>query len=149
MTSQDDDELLAMVLAAYTRHDPVPDNVIASAKAAGALVPGFMESIDWTWLERMAEPAGVRGSTSSLSFGDGARAVDVELYRDRGVTGMRGIVTPATSDVRVDVCWPAGQLTAGVDALGRFDAVGVPAGPVRLVIRCPGVTTVVTRWFVA
>jgi hypothetical protein len=146
MTSRDDEELLAMVLATYTRHDPMPEQVIASAKAAGALVPGV---VDWTWLQRLEQPAGVRGSTSSLSFGDGARAVDVELYRDRGVTGMRGIVTPATSGVRVDVCWPGGQLTAGVDEVGRFDAVGVPAGPVRLVVRYPGAPTVATRWFVA
>lgn len=142
----DDDELLAMVLATYTRHDPMPDHVAASAKAAGALLPG---AIDWTWLERLEEPAGVRGTTQLLSFGDGARAVDVELYRERDVTGVRGIVTPATSDIRVDVCWPDGQLTAGVDEVGRFDAVGLPTGPLRLVVRCPEAPTVATRWFVA
>ena len=144
MTS--DDELLAMVLATCTRHDPVPDHVITSAKAAGALLPG---AIDWTWLERLEAPAGVRGSTRLLSFGDGERSVDVELYRDREVTGVRGLVTPVAGTARVDVCWPSGQLTAGVDEVGRFDAVGLPTGPLRLMIRCPGAPAVATRWFVA
>lgn len=142
----DDAELLAMVLATYTRHDPVPDEVIATAEAAGALLPG---AVDWTWLERLEEPAGVRGSTQLLSFGDGTRAVDVELHRERDVTGVRGLVTPVSDDVRVDVCWPNGRLTASVDEVGRFDAVGLPTGPLRLVVRCPGAPTVATRWFVA
>ncbi|TDQ05539.1 hypothetical protein [Labedaea rhizosphaerae] len=141
-----DDELLAMVLATYTRHDPVPDNVIESAKAAGALVPG---AIDWTWLERLDDPVGVRGPSRVLSFGDGMRAVDLELHREREVTGVHGILTPVAGDARIDVCWPSGRLTAGVDEVGRFEAVGLPTGPLRLVVRCPGTPTVATRWFVA
>lgn len=141
-----DDELLAMVLATYTRHDPVPDDVVESAKAAGALLPG---ATDWTWLERLEEPAGVRGPTRVLSFTDGTRAVDLELHRDHDVTALRGILTPATADLRVDVCWPAGQLTAAVDDLGRFDAVGLPTGPLRLMLQRPGGPTAATRWFVA
>ena len=141
-----DDELLAMVLATYTRHDPVPAHVIESGKAAGALLAG---AIDWTWLERLDDPVGVRGLARVLSFGDGVRAVDLELHRDREVTSVRGILTPADGDARIDVCWPSGQLTAGVDEVGRFDAVGLPNGPLRLVIHCPGAPTVATRWFVA
>ena len=144
MTS--DDELLAMVGATYARHDPMPEHVIESATAAGALLPG---AIDWTWLERLEEPAGVRGSMRLLSFGHGAQAVDVELYREREVTGLRGIVTPASGELRIDICWPDGRLTAGVDEVGRFDAVGLPSGPLRLIVRCPGARTVATRWFVA
>lgn len=142
----DDDELLAMVLATYTRHDPVPDEVVATAEATGALLPS---AIDWTWLERLDEPAGVRGATRPLSFGDGTQVVDVELYRERDVTGVRGLVTPATGEIRIDVCWPNGRITAGVDGVGRFDALGLPSGPVRLVVRCPGTPTMATRWFVA
>jgi len=142
----DDEELLAMVLDTYTRHDPVPAEVIAAAEAAGSLLPG---AVDWSWLERLEEPAGVRGSTHLLSFGDGAQAVDVELYREREVTGVRGLVTPVTEDVRIDVCWPNGQLTASVDEVGRFDAVGLPTGPLRLVVRCADAPAVATRWFVA
>lgn len=141
-----DDDLLAVLDALYAKHDPVPVEVTAAAGAAGALIPA---AIDWDWLDRLDEPATVRGSSGRLLSFSGLVDVDVELHRDHGVVGVRGLVTPVEGGTRVDVCWPGGRITAGADDCGRFDAVGLPPGPLRLIVRSPGARPAATRWFVA
>jgi hypothetical protein len=104
--------------------DPMP-NVIATPTAT-----------NWDRFEELPELAGTRNQgTPTLCFRREDTFVQVEI----GAT-LVGIVTPVAE---IEVRWPAGAIRPPVDERGLFEAKGVPAGPVRLVI-----DGAVTDWFV-
>jgi hypothetical protein len=129
------DTVLVELAALLRRLDPVPDPVLAAARAAFtlALLPP-----DWTLLEQLPEPAAIRSSTRSLRFRDAECSLHVEL---RG-TRLSGLVDPASP---VEVQWPNGSVRAEPDADGFFRVTGLlPRGPLRLVVGRRA-----TRWFSA
>ncbi|WP_199441588.1 hypothetical protein [Umezawaea beigongshangensis] len=118
--------------------DPVPAGVVAAAALA---FDARREDADA--LERLPEPAGVRGCTSRLAFGGPGVRVDLEFS---GSLDVLGLVHPPCAGTAL-VRWPGGSREVVVDG-GWFRADGVPPGPLRVVVRAPGRGAVSTGWFV-
>ena len=145
--SVSDDELLALVGRALQTADPVPDHVIAGARAA------------WTWrtidqelaelvFDSAAELTGVRSEDTARQLTFRAPGMEIEVMVtdevSRRVVGQ--LVPPGSFTVQLltndDV---VREETA--DRLGRFAFDTVAPGPVRLSVIDPdGVTVVTTGW---
>lgn len=140
----DDDALLADVRAAFDALEPVPEHVLAAARAA------------FTWREPAAVPvalvadsqatgAGLRGTSRLLTFTGSGLAVEVEVTGagpDREVVGRLSPPVPAQVRVR----HPGGELRARVDRTGHFVVPSVPTGLMSLVFRLPDASSIITSW---
>jgi hypothetical protein len=67
-----------------------------------------------------------------------------------GPAGLRltGLLSTDGPCTRVSVCWPDGGSDTSVDALGRFEADDLPAGPLSLRLWRADRLLAVTAWFV-
>ncbi|RZS44648.1 hypothetical protein EV193_101524 [Herbihabitans rhizosphaerae] len=142
--SDADRALLAELGDLLDRGDPVPEHVTAAAVAAGELIDAHW---DWEWLDRLADVRPVRASGARAHSFTGRASIDVEAT---GIAKVRlaGLVTSAERFSSVEVCWPAGSTSVAVDSCGRFDVADLPNGPVRLLLRRPGLPVATTGWFV-
>ena len=126
-----DADLLAEVGAAVTAHDPVPDDVLAAARAS------------LTWLHVDAELAelvedslmttsGVRSDNGrALVFESPVASIVLEVEGVGAARRLLGqIVTPRAASVQLR--HPGGRVDVEADDLGRFTADAVPAGRVSL-----------------
>jgi hypothetical protein len=141
-----DEELMAEVRAAFAALEPVPERVLAAARAAIA------------WREPAAAPAdlvadshsrattaGLRGASRLLTFEGAGLVVEIEVTgagRDREIVGR--LSPPAPAHVRIRR--PGGELTARADESGHFIVPRVPAGLMSMVFRLPDATSIVTSW---
>lgn len=156
------DPLLDELAALFDHIDPVPAHVLAAAEAAVEIVAAWrdLDTVDYGGLlgvvtdsALMAAPAGVRdagGGPRLVTFGAGAddlaRRVEVEVGMEpAGTLRLVGLVVP-TGPGELEVRSPGGAVRVPVDELGRFRAVGVPAGPLSLVLHYPGQQAVPTDW---
>jgi hypothetical protein len=122
--------------------DPVPASVVTAAKASRAhrdldeeLAALIYDSDfdDGSPLPGRGELARARGPEARrLTFEGADMTVEVKLQPERRLIGQ--LVPPQEADV--EVASPVGSFTVRADALGRFVADDVPAGPVSL--RCRG-----------
>ncbi|MFI0370963.1 hypothetical protein ACH35V_24100 [Actinomadura sp. 1N219] len=145
-----DDELLAGVRDAFDALDPVPDDVLAAARASIAWrAPGAtLAELSRDRGGRTAA-AGLRGTTGRvLTFTCPGGEVEIEVAEhgpDRELTGR--IVPSAAALVQVrhpDL--PPGGITARAEPAGLFCVPRVPAGLVSLVFRLDDGTSIVTSW---
>ncbi|TDB94589.1 hypothetical protein [Actinomadura sp. 7K534] len=144
-----DDELMAGVRHAFDALDPLPEGVLAAARA----------SIAWrTPAATLAEPvqdrgaraaAGVRGGPGRvLTFACPGTTVEIEVAefgRDRELTGR--LVPPSSGAVQVrhrDL--PPDGIEVRAEAAGLFWVPRVPEGLVSLVLRLDDGTSIVTSW---
>lgn len=148
----DDERLLAELRRLATVLDPVPPDALAAARSAIAWRTMDAELAELTG-DPVAGPrlaAGVRGAPAPalLSFEAGDFAVEVEVeVADGGERRLLGqVVPPAAGDV--EVRHGGEPVAVDVDALGRFSAPGIAAGPVSLRCRVGG-RVVETDWFLA
>ena len=160
------DPLLDELAALFDQIDPVPDHVLAAADAAVEVVAAWrdLDSVDYGELlgvrtdTALAGPAGLSGLAGSgvrstggprlVTFGAGSddRCVEVEVGREpAGTLRLVGLVVP-TGPGELEVRSPGGAFRVPVDELGRFRAVGVPAGPLSLVLHYPGQQAIPTDW---
>lgn len=147
----DDERLLAELRRLATVLDPVPPDALAAARSAIA-----WRTMDAELAELAGDvagsslAAGVRGAPAPalLSFEAGDFAVEVEVeVVDGGECRLLGqVVPPAAGDV--EVRHGGAPVAVAVDALGRFSASGIAAGPVSLRCRVGG-RVVETDWFLA
>lgn len=142
-----DEQLVAALGEALSAADPVPDEVVAAARAT------------WTWRtidaelaelvgDSALEAAAVRGGAGPriLTFAVGSLTLVVEVAEQRDRRRLLGqIVAPRTAEVELDHA--QGAVTVAADELGRFRVEDFPMGPVRLSLRFPDDPgRVVTSW---
>lgn len=143
-----DDEMLELVARALCAAEPVPDHVVAGARAA------------WTWrtideelaelvFDSASELTGVRGAAEDtarqLTFRAPGMEIEVMVVDDvsRRIVGQ--LVPPGDFTVRLAVADEL--LEAATDRLGRFTFDAVAFGPVRISIIGPDATHIVsTEW---
>ena len=146
MTAASDDALQALLGRALRTADPVPDRVLAGARAA------------WTWrtideelaelvFDSAAELTGVRSEDTArqLTFRSPGVEIEVMVVDDvsRRVVGQ--LIPPGDFAVRLAV--GDELLEASTDRLGRFTFEAVSPGPVRISIVDPAGTPIVsTEW---
>jgi hypothetical protein len=137
-----DDDLMAELALLMDQADPVPALVVAAAKASlvyhdldeelAALVYDS-DFDDGSPLPGRGELARVRGGGARrLTFEGPDLTVELKLQPERRLIGQ--LVPSQEADIEISS--PAGSFTVHADALGRFVANDVPAGPVSL--RCRG-----------
>ncbi|MFC4052267.1 hypothetical protein ACFOY4_21500 [Actinomadura syzygii] len=146
-----DDELMAGVRGAFETLDPVPDEVLAAARAAFALRVPSATLAELSHDRAGQTAAGVRGTAGRvLTFAcpDGTVEVEVEVAahgRDRELTGR--LVPPSAALVRVrHLELPPDGITARAESAGLFCLPGVPAGLASLVFHLDDGTSIVTSW---
>jgi len=129
------------------RADPIPDHVLAAAKAAFT-----WRTIDAELAELVNDSlvagAAVRSTDAArlLTFETPGVEVEVEVAETGSTRRLAGQLVPATS-ARVIVRWANGSVDSDVDAFGRFTADGVPATSVRVeVYRRTHSRPIVTSW---
>jgi hypothetical protein len=139
MGLMNDDTILSEVGALLRRVDPVPEDLTLAARSALAwrrMDAELAELLHDSTLE--AEPlAGIRGSGGgwrALTFEapDGL-SIEVEVGAERSKRSIIGQIVPP-SEAKVVVRFPGADLPLAADALGRFQASDLRAGPVSL--RC-------------
>ncbi|WUI01885.1 hypothetical protein OHR68_08760 [Spirillospora sp. NBC_00431] len=145
-----DDELLAAVRDAFDAVDPVPEDVLAAARAsiawraAGAMLAELARDRGGR-----AAAEGVRGAAGrvlTFTWPGGEVEIDVaEHGRDRELTGRLVPAAAALVQVRHQDLPPPG-ITARTEAAGLFCVPRVPAGLVSLVFRLEDDTSIVTSW---
>lgn len=129
-----DEELLARLRALVARVDPVPESVVAAARACGVWrsVESDLALLTYDSASRSEDLVGVRGTEGRLlSFRSDTMAVDLEI-----LPGGAGIVGEIEGPrrARVDVRHSGGSSRETADDLGRFRVGQVPAGLLRLEI---------------
>ncbi len=144
-----DDRLIAELRRMVGAVDPVPDGVLAAARAAIAT-----RDLDGELAEVVADsgtrvPAGsVRGGTPRrlLSFAGGEVQIDLEvtLGPDRVIGIIGQLSGGSTGDCALE--YPAGRQPVSVDGLGRFAVTGARCGPVRVRCRSAAGAQVTTSW---
>lgn len=167
------DPLLDDLAELFDRVDPVPAHVLAAADAAVEVVAAWrdLDSVDYGGLLGVVtdtaltpEAAGVRAGggprlvTFGTNSGDPERRGDAGSHLDlqvevevevgvepAGTLRLVGLVVP-TGPGELEVRSPGGAVRVPVDELGRFRAVGVPAGPLSLVLYYPGRQAIPTDW---
>ncbi|MEU0557351.1 hypothetical protein [Dactylosporangium sp. NPDC006015] len=130
-----EEEVLRALRDIAGRHDPVPDDVLAAARAS----IGWRDP-DAALAELTADSARERlvavrggGSPRLLSFFGGSLTIDVQATTRAGAVEVVGTVSPAVP-ARIVLESPTGSHETDVDDEGRFRFQGVVAASVRL--RC-------------
>jgi hypothetical protein len=138
----DDDELLERMRQLARVHDPVPQDLFTTARAAFSLRTLDDELADLLFDSLLDEAlVGIRGGTTrQLTFGVEDLTIDVDLDTD-GVVGHVSPVGPATVELQT----PDGIHDAEIDELGRFFLDHPPVGPFRLRVAAAG-KWVTTEW---
>jgi hypothetical protein len=148
-----DDQLIGELRRVVRMVDPVPDGVLAAARAAIAT-----RDLDGELAELMADliadsgtrvAAGlVRSGTPRrlLSFACGQVQIDLEITTgsDR-LIGIIGQLTGGSTDDCV-LEYPAGRQPVSLDSLGRFAVTGARSGPMRVRCRSAAGERVTTTW---
>jgi hypothetical protein len=153
------DPLLDELASLFERIDPVPDHVIAAADAAMEVVAAWrdLDTVDYgrllgvvsdTAIEPQAAAVRAGGGPRLVTFGTdaGERCIEVEVgVEPAGTLRLVGLVVP-TGPGELEVRSSGDAFRVPVDEIGRFRAVGVPAGPLSFVLHYPGQQAVPTDW---
>ncbi|WP_213457037.1 hypothetical protein [Rhizomonospora bruguierae] len=149
----EDDALLGRLSRLAFEADPLPEEVLAAARAAfetrdldGRLARLIGDSLD---VEEYGVYEAVRsepGAARLLSFAGGGVQVDLEVAPSGAQVALIGQVTGA-APAGCALERPGGAaLPLAVDDLGRFLADPVERGPIRLRLRSAAGSPVLTAW---
>jgi hypothetical protein len=147
--SVEDAKLLRRIGAMFDSIDPVPADVIASARSALAwrtMDAQLARLIEESELVGTAVRA--HGEQRLLTFEAPGVTVAIEATEINGARKLIGQLVPSgPHHVELETARHADRLiTAPVDHLGRFTLAAVPAGLVRLRCTMPDGGQVVTEW---
>lgn len=147
----EDEQLLDELRGAAGRYDPPPASVMDAARSsltwrtidAELAALAFDSAVD-----RPAPTVRSAGGPRQLTFDAPGLSIEVEVSPAGTRRRLVGQLTPAQA-ARIDVRHAGGITTVDADALGRFRADGISAGPVSL--RChptapPSAPRFVTEW---
>jgi hypothetical protein len=161
MAEQAIEPLLAELRSVVDRADPIPDAVIAAARASFG-----WRTIDAELAELVADSASstsaatdsgrtLVGATRAgaaprlLTFEGAGLTVEVEVAEtgptatNRHLVGQLIPVGPASITVR----WSGGTRVVAADEFGRFAVDDIPAGPISMAVaRAGAASPVVTSW---
>ena len=142
-----EEEVLRALRDIAGRREPVPDNVLAAARASIAWRDPDAALARLTADSATTRLVAVRGGGSPrlLSFFGGSLTIDVQATTRAGAVEVVGEVSPAVP-ARVVLESPAGRHETDVDDEGRFRFQGVVAGSVRLRCEPAEGATVHTEW---
>lgn len=130
MSSPDDDALAGEVGELLRRSDPVPPEVVATARASFGWQALDAELARLT-ADSLLAAADVRGEPARLlSYQAGERTIEVEVTNQDGRLRILGQLVPL-QPARVRAEQPAGTVEATADQLGRFAIRDLPPGPTR------------------
>lgn len=143
--SGNDDELLELLGQALRVADPVPDRVLAAARAASTWRTIDQELAELVF-DSATELSGVRSEDTARQLTFRAPGAEIEVMvvdaTTRRIVGQ--LVPPQEATVK---------LTGGdrehehqTDRLGRFSFDDVPPGPVRLSVHSADGVAVTTEW---
>jgi hypothetical protein len=141
----DDDALLDRLRAVVAEADPVPELVVAAARAAFAT-----RRLDAELAELVLDSAEAHSSVRSagadvrvLSFEAGDVTIEVQVQDGPRGHELRGLVDGAQpASITIELA-AAAPLAVSVDEDGWFVAAPIPSGPLRLRVDQP---PVVTAW---
>ncbi|MGH3342612.1 MAG: hypothetical protein ACRDPK_06945 [Carbonactinosporaceae bacterium] len=148
MTSENDDlALLAQLGAALAEADPVPPDVIESARASLAWRTVDAELAELVEDSTLTPMQGVRGpgEARQLTFQAHELTVAVELTQRSDGHQLLGQLA-APQPAHIEVRHPLTHATVEADDLGRFAVYRLPAGPVSLSCTVRGRRRIVTAW---
>lgn len=135
-----DDPLAARLARLFAEADPVPEAVLAAARAGlgwrnlDAEVASLVADSLW-------DAGAVRGDAARLlTFEAGELTIEVEVSDVGGRLRVLGqVVPPRAVEVRVEQ--PGGGVLVTADEWGRFAVPDLPTGPTRFVCGDPAVGT--------
>lgn len=143
-----DDRLLASLAAAFEATDPIPEAVVAAAKATFTWRTIDAELASLVFDSATEELAGVRRADSTRQMTFRTPGVEIELVvmseTSRRVVGQ--LVPPQAAEVILH--HEDDERTAQSDSLGRFAFHDVPSGSIRLtcVLKDESGAVVQTEW---
>jgi hypothetical protein len=146
MNERTDDQLLATLGEAIRQTDPVPEHVLAGARAAFTWRTIDAELAELVF-DSAAELTGVRSESTARQVTFQAPGVEIEVMVIEN--GQRRIVGQLVPPTEVTVQLTSGDSVADTrtDELGRFTFDDVQPGPVRLsVLGSAGEHLVHTEW---
>lgn len=157
-----DDEIIAALRHLASEIDPVPDHVLAAARAAITTrdLDGELAVLvaDSSATDTVGGPGGgtgfepVRAGSAAgqgnwlLSFEGGGIQVDLEISERGGQVDVIGILTGVSPDGCVFEFATGEQWDLDVDTLGRFLLSDAPCGTARLRCRSVAGAAVTTAW---
>ncbi|HMC41825.1 MAG TPA: hypothetical protein VKI20_02355 [Acidimicrobiales bacterium] len=147
---RDDEALLGALGRAVSRHDPVPESVVAAARGGFGMVSLEAELATLVYDSYLGDEdtralVRARGGGRELTFEAPSLTVEVEvLTAERRLLGQLVPPGPGVVEIRS----PEGSVTVEADHLGRFSARDVPAGPVSLRCRGQGGPPADTEWVI-
>jgi hypothetical protein len=135
-----DDELMAALARALQDQEPVPDDVVAAAKATFAwrTIDAELAALTFDSVADADALVGVRGSGGprALTFEYDDVVVEVEVTEHGGRRSLVGHVAPAPLEwVEVQQAGRTEPVRHEADAHGRFQVPDLVAGPFRLLCR--------------
>ncbi|MBG0812691.1 hypothetical protein [Planomonospora sp. ID82291] len=141
-----DDAALIAALRLAAGHDPVPDEVAATARAAFRLrLPGAATALPLP----VPAASGIRstGRAHLLRFGADGLTVDLDVDSSGGLIDLAGrICPPPGADARVEVRTPCRAESRTPSPTGQFAVVGLPPGWFSVVCHRPERPPVATSW---
>ena len=141
-----DDELLDLLGHALDAADPVPEHVLAGARAAFTWRTIDTELAELVF-DSSKELAGVRAEESNRQVTFKAPGVEIEvMVIDNGTRRLVGQLVPPAMHT-VELVGADAVLSVESDRLGRFAFDALEPGPVRLVVLgADGARIVQTEW---
>lgn len=141
-----DDELLGVLGQALAEVDPVPDHVLAGARAAFTWRTIDAELAELVF-DSAKELAGVRADDANRQVTFKAPGVEIEVMLiENGSRRLVGQLVPPSAK-RVELVGAEEVFTTESDRLGRFTFDELAPGPVRLVVLdSDGARIVQTEW---
>jgi hypothetical protein len=135
-----DDELLAALGRALQGQDPVPDEVVAAARATFSwrTIDAELAALTFDSVTDADALVGVRGGGGprALTFEHDDVVVEVEVTEHGARRSLVGHVAPAPLEwVEVQQAGRADAVRQETDAHGRFQIPDLVAGPFRLLCR--------------
>lgn len=135
-----EEELMARLRNAAAELDPVPDHVLAAARAALS-TRRLDEELAALVADSALADAGVRAADAEvrlLSFETADVSLELQVEYRGGEVAVRGLVTGAAGDAVVEV---AGERHTALVDEGWFAVTGLPRGATRV-----RVGSIVTSW---
>jgi hypothetical protein len=146
--SRSDDQLLARLAAALEAADPVPDAVMAAARASFTWFTVDAELAALVFDSATEQPVGVRATETArqMTFRTPAMEIELVILTDATRRLVGQLVPPRTAGIELH--HERGPMRVQADASGRFAFDEVPAGSIRLICRFEGDErgVVTTEW---
>ena len=142
-----DDELMDRLRRLAAEVDPVPELVVASARAA-FLTRRLDEELAVLLRDSATAPATVRGAAAGprlLSYESGEVSLELEVEHVGRYVELRGLVLGTAGDVEVDT-GSTGTHVTRPDEHGWFAAAALPPVPLRVRVGTAAGATVTTGW---